>query len=266
MEGENSVIDLHCHILPGIDDGSKDIDQTLEMARIAVSEGIKTIICTPHYIQYNEPYNKKQVEELIEEINKRFSDEGITLNLVAGHEVYMTPDLPKLVQEGEVSTLNNSKYILVEFPMNDIPLYAEDVFYELRLMGLVPILAHPERYPMIMEDPNNLLKFLKLGVLCQANVGSVRGLFGERVQKTVIKLIEHNMIHFIATDAHGPKRRSPKIGAAIEVIKELDPQLVEKLFYENPLKVYQNEEIDPPKAMEIVKKGFFASLFSKRKK
>lgn len=260
------MIDLHSHILPGIDDGSKDINETIEMARLAVSEGIKTIICTPHYIQYNEPYNKKQVELLIEETNERLISEGISLNLVAGHEIYMTPDLPKLVQDGEVATLNNSKYILIEFPMNDIPLYAEDVFYELRLMGLVPILAHPERYPMVMEDPNSLLKFLKLGVLCQANVGSIRGFFGERVQKAVIKLIEHNMIHFIATDAHGPKRRSPKIGGALEVIKQLDPQLAEQLFYENPLKVYQNEEINPPKPIEVIKKGFFASLFSRKQR
>ena len=198
------MIDLHCHILPGIDDGSKDIEETLEMARIAVSEGIHHIICTPHYIQYSDYYNKAQVEALVAEMNERFVQEEIDLTLSIGHEVYMTPDLPKLVQEGEVSTLNNSQYILIEFPMNDIPMYAEDVFYELRLMGLTPILAHPERYPMIMEDPNLLLKFLNLGVLCQANVGSIRGFFGERVQQTVLKLIEHHMIHFIATDAHTP--------------------------------------------------------------
>ena len=84
-------------------------------------------------------------------MNKRFAQESIDLTLSVGHEVYLTPDLPNLVQEGEVSTLNNSQYILIEFPMNDIPMYAEDVFYELRLMGLTPILAHPERYPMIIE-------------------------------------------------------------------------------------------------------------------
>lgn len=258
------MIDLHCHILPGIDDGAKDMDETLEMARIATSQGIKNIICTPHYIQYNDSSNKNHLEGLVQEVNKCLYKEGNLLNLSVGHEIYITPDLPKLVREGEVATLNNSRYILIEFPMNDIPIYAEDVFYELRLMGLVPILAHPERYPMIMENPNLLLKFLNLGVLCQANVGSIRGLFGERVQKTVMTLIDHNMIHFIATDAHSTKRRSPKIKEALEVIKEHDLQLVEELFYENPLKVYQNEEIDAPKPKEVVKKGFFFNLFSKR--
>ena len=122
------MIDLHCHILPGIDDGAKDIEETLEMARIAVSEGIKHIICTPHYIQYSDYYNKSQVFDLVEAVNKKLAEESIELTLSAGHEVYLTPDLPKLVQEGEVSTLNNTQYILIEFPMNDIPIYAEDVF------------------------------------------------------------------------------------------------------------------------------------------
>ncbi len=257
------MIDLHCHILPGIDDGSKNIEETLEMARIAVSEGIHHIICTPHYIQYSDYYNKQQVEALVVEMNEKFAQEEIALTLSVGHEVYMTPDLPKLVQEGEVSTLNNTQYILIEFPMNDIPLYAEDVFYELRLMGLTPILAHPERYPMIIEDPNLLLKFLNLGVLCQANVGSIRGFFGERVQQTVFKLIEHDMIHFIATDAHTPRNRSPKLQKALQEVMRLNPTLAQELFVENPLKVYQNKLIETRQPVEIVKKNFWRSLFSK---
>lgn len=260
------MVDLHCHILPGIDDGSKDIEETLEMARIAVSEGVHHIICTPHYIQYSDYYNKKQVEALVDEMNERLNEEGISLTLSAGHEVYMTPDLPKLVQEGEVSTLNNTQYLLVEFPMNDIPLYAEDVFYELRLMGLTPVLAHPERYPMIIENPNLLLKFLNLGVLCQANVGSIRGFFGERVQETVFKLIEHHMIHFIATDAHTPRNRSPKVQKALEAVTKLDATLAQELFIENPLKVYQNELIELKQPIEIIKKSFWKSLFSKKQR
>lgn len=260
------MIDLHCHILPGIDDGAKDIEETIEMARIAVSEGIKHIVCTPHYIQYSDYYNKSQVAELVEKVNEQLAQESIDLTLSVGHEVYLTPDLPKLVQEGEVSTLNNTQYILIEFPMNDIPLYAEDVFYELRLMGLTPILAHPERYPMIIENPNLLLNYLKLGVLCQANVGSIRGFFGERVQQTVFKLIEHQMIHFIATDAHTPRNRSPKIQKALKEVEALDAKLAQELFIENPLKVYKNELIAPRQPMEIVKKSFWKSLFSKRKR
>ncbi|MDE5976897.1 MAG: capsular biosynthesis protein, partial [Turicibacter sp.] len=239
------MIDLHCHILPGIDDGSKDIEETLEMARIAASEGVHHIICTPHYIPYSDYYNKAQVEELVVQVNEKLAQENIKLTLSAGHEVYMTPDLLDLVKNEEVSTLNGSKYLLIEFPMNEIPSYAEDIFYELKLMGLTPILAHPERYPMVMEDPNLLLKYLKLGVLCQSNVGSIRGFFGERAQKTVLQLIEHHMVHFIATDAHSPRNRSPKVQKALEVVTQLDPKLAQELFVENPLKVYNNEKIEP---------------------
>ena len=94
------MIDLHCHILPGIDDGAKDMDETLEMARIATSQGIKNIICTPHYIQYNDSSNKNHLEGLVQEVNKCLYKEGILLNLSVGHEIYITPDLPKLVREG----------------------------------------------------------------------------------------------------------------------------------------------------------------------
>jgi len=259
------MIDLHCHILPGIDDGAKTIDETLEMARIAVKEGIHHIIATPHYIQYSDYLGKQDVEKLVDEVNLIFRKEQIPLTVSAGHEVYMTPDLPKLVEQKEVSTLNNSQYILVEFPMNDIPMYAEDIFYELRLMGLTPILAHPERYPMIMENPNLLLKFLKLGVLCQTNVGSIRGFFGERVQKTAIQLIEHNMIHFIATDAHTPRNRAPKLQKALEEITKISGEKAKELFIENPMKVYNNEVIEVTSPIEIQKKGFFASIFKFKK-
>lgn len=260
------MIDIHCHILPGIDDGAKSMDETLEMARIAVSEGIYHIIATPHYIQYSDYANKEQVRQLVDEVNNVLKKENIALSLAVGQEIYLTPDLPKLVESGEVSTLNNGQYILVEFPMNDIPLYAEDVFYELRLMGLTPILAHPERYPMIMEDPNILLKFLNLGVLCQANVGSIRGFFGERVQKTVITLIEHHMIHFVATDAHTPRNRAPKVRKALDEITRLSGDKARELFIENPLKVYNNELIEVVMPIEVQKSGFFKSLFSKFKR
>lgn len=257
------MIDIHCHILPCIDDGSKSIDETLEMARIAVDEGIHHIIATPHYIQYSDYLNKQQVQKLVDEVNDVLKKENIALSLSIGQEIYLTPDLPKLVQSGEVSTLNDGQYILIEFPMNDIPLYAEDIFYELRLMGLTPILAHPERYPMVMEDPNLLLKFLKLGVLCQVNMGSIRGFFGERVQKTVMTLIEHDMVHFVATDAHTPRNRAPKMKKALEEITRLDGEKARKLFIENPLKVYNNELIETVPPREVQKLGFFRTLINK---
>lgn len=259
------MIDLHCHILPSIDDGAKSLDETLEMAKIAVSEGIHHMIATPHYIQYSEYLNKQEIEKLVEEVNSILRNEGIPLTISSGHEVYMTPDLPKLVEQQEVCTLHNGQYILIEFPMNDIPLYAEDIFYELKLMGLTPVLAHPERYPMVMDNPNLLLKYLNLGVLCQANVGSIRGFFGDRVQRTVMQLIEHDMIHFIASDAHTPRNRAPKMQKALEEITRIDAKKAQELFIENPLKVYNNELIEPRTPIEIQKRGFFASLFKNKK-
>ncbi|MGL4336777.1 MAG: tyrosine-protein phosphatase [Turicibacter sp.] len=261
------MIDTHCHILPSVDDGSKSMEETLEMARIAVSEGIHYIIATPHYIEYSDYLNKKQLTEVVKQVNKELELANIKLTIGLGHEVYLTPDLPKLVETEEVSTLNDSNYLLLEFPMNDIPIYAEDVIYELKLMGITPIIAHPERYPMIIEDPNLLLKYLSIGALCQINMGSIIGAFGTKVQETAMILIEHNMAQLVATDAHSTRRRSPKMQQALAHVVTLEgSQKANTLFVENPFKIYSNLPIEPAEPIEYKKPNLISKILGKIKK
>ncbi len=260
------MIDMHSHILPGVDDGSKDMDETLQMAKIAVTESIHYIIATPHYIQYSGYKNKAELQPVVDKVNATLQENNIKLTIGLGHEVYLTPDLVQLVQDQEVATLNDSRYLLIEFPMNDIPTYTEDIIYELKLIGITPIIAHPERYPKIIEDPNLLIKYIELGALCQANAGSINGLFGSQVQETVWTLIEHQMIHFVATDAHSTRRRAPFMQEALSAVTKHDAELAKQIFMENPFKVYSDLEIEIQDPLMVKKQSFMSKLFGKRKK
>ena len=258
------MIDIHCHILPGIDDGSTDLDETIKMCKIAVSEGIHHIIATPHYIQYHDCKTRSELKPLLEMVNEKLKEECIELQLSIGHEVYVTPDLVSLIQLKEVATLNDSRYLLIEFPMNSIPPYIEELIYELKLIGVTPIIAHPERYREIIENPNSLIKYIELGALCQSNVGSINGLFGSEIQKTVMTLIKHQMVHFVATDAHTSSRRAPLVKEAFSRISDIDENMAEALFNQNPLKVHENLDIETKAPILVEKQSFIKRFFSRK--
>ncbi|SMB88937.1 protein-tyrosine phosphatase [Desulfonispora thiosulfatigenes DSM 11270] len=237
------MVDLHSHILPEIDDGSKSMEETLKMGRIAASQGFNKIIATPHYIEGEYTITKDKLLETIKRVNACFQKENIKLEVLPGAEVYLSPSLPAKLKAGEISTLNNSPYILIEFPMRDIPVYTEDILYEVRLLGYKPVIAHPERYSKVMEDPNYLKSLIEQGNYVQINSMSITGGLGERVKKTAQILLKHKMVHFIGTDAHSPRARSPKIQGAIEQMKKwTDENYLEKIL-KNGYNLISGEEI-----------------------
>lgn len=256
------MIDIHTHILPFVDDGAKDMETSLEMAKIAASEGIKYIFATPHYIE-NEGYNdKNKNSEILEELNIKLKENDIDIEVILGNEVYITPEIIELIESEKVSLLGESKYLLMELPMFEIPMYLEDIIYELKLKGITPIIAHPERYREVKNDSNILKKYIELGALTQLNLGSLIGYYGEDIEDTAKILVEHNMIHFVGTDAHSRTRRPPTAKKALEVLKGIiSAQKVNDLIYNNPMKIINNEEIEVSEVLEYKeKKGFFNIL------
>jgi len=214
------VIDVHCHIIPGIDDGAKDKDIALEMCRIAQMEGTNGIIATPHYIHGAINNTSDVINEKVAELNSWLKEHNIELEIYPGCEVFIFPELPRLVREGHICTLNNSRYILIELPMNSVPEYTKDVIYELKLSGFTPIIAHPERNSAISKDPNILHDFIIRGALAQVNATSLKGLFGKDVRDKAVELMRHNMVHLLASDAHTAGGRSPKLSRAMDVIEQ----------------------------------------------
>lgn len=248
------MIDIHNHIIQGVDDGSKDLKMSLDMARIYLANGINKVIATPHYIERDSESlvrNTKALELLRAELKK----EDIPLEVYLGNEVYISMDILKDIEEERIATLNASRYVLIEFPMREIPIYAESVIYELLIKGYTPIIAHPERYIKIQEDPNILLEFLKKGALAQLNLPSLDGIYGKTVEDTAKILLEHKMIQFVGTDAHTNRRRSPDVKGALEILASIVSERdYMDLTEVNAMNIIEDKKIEVRSPIEYVKK------------
>jgi len=261
------MIDIHCHILPGVDDGSKDLNDSLEMAKIAQSEGIKTIINTSHYHpDFDYIVGEKLLEELVN-FNKVLKENNIDVEVLIGNELYYSDDLLEYIDKKEFYTLNKSKYILIEFGHTRFPKNVCDVVYELKIRGYIPILAHVERYQEVQDNPKLIQEAIKEGALIQVNASSVLGKGPSECNKSCDVLLRHNRVHFIGTDAHGSNRRRPFIKDAYEYVsKKYGEDKANKLFLDNPSRVINNEEINfIEESVESTPKRSFLSKLFKRK-
>ena len=213
------MIDLHCHILPGIDDGAENLEASIAMAEKAISQGITHILCTPHHNngKYTNPKSEvvSRVLNLQEELDRR----NLPLTVLEGQEVRITGDLMEEIENGQILFTDlDDTYILIEFPTMDIPAYTENIFFQLRRMGKIPVIVHPERNAKFREDPNRLIEYLEMGCIAQLTAPSYVGIFGKSVQKTAKEMVEHNLVQMVASDAHGVNKRNFYMKEAYEAI------------------------------------------------
>lgn len=259
------MIDIHCHILPNVDDGSESLEESIAMAKIAESEGITKIVNTSH-CHFDFKYKKGNELKLeLEKFNQALKEENINIEVLLGNELYYTSDLIERFDELDFFSMNNSKYILMEFSPINFPKNIEDVIYEIKIRGYIPIIAHAERYKQVQEDVNIVLDCIKEGALIQVNASSILGKNGEKAEDTSKKLLDNNMVHFVATDAHSSNRRRPLIKDSYNyILKNYGKEVAEKLFIENPTSVIENRDINilnPTKYEE--KRSFLKRLFRK---
>lgn len=250
------MIDIHSHILPGIDDGPKDMATSLDMAKLYVDNGIEKVVATPHYIEgTRHTVHPDIIRSAVESINIELEKHNIPLVVYPGNEIYVKQNSAKTILNGEVLSLNDSNFVLIEFPMNDrISSFAEEIIYELMDKGLRPIISHPERCVDIIDDPNRLYDFIKMGVLAQLNLPSLSGEYGQDIQRTAIKLVEHDMIHLVGSDAHSNKGRTPNVKKALELLGDyVGEEDLEKLTKINPELLLENKEIVINKPIKIRK-------------
>lgn len=235
-------IDIHNHILYGIDDGSKSLEESIEILQQHKEMGFKDIVVTPHYIE-NSKYTTNNKEK--EKILKTLKDKVKGINLYLGNEVFINNNLEELLEKQEISTINKSRYLLIEFPMNQKLKTITNTIYELKIKGIIPIIAHPERYEYVKKDINIVDEWINEGALLQSNYGSIVGVYGNKAKKTVKKLLKKNKISLLATDIHFP---DSKIYQNIEKSKKKIKRIVgeEKLIelsITNPKKIIENKEI-----------------------
>lgn len=248
------MIDVHSHIVFEVDDGSKSIEQSLQILHEARKVGFDTVIVTPHYIEGYYEYNKNQIAERINKLQS-MQDE---VKILQGNEIYITENINELLEEEEASTLVDSKYVLFELPLNAEPLNLMSVVYSILEKGRIPVLAHPERYPHVQKDPNTLIELIESGVIMQSNYGSILGQYGKECKKTVQKMLKHNMVHLLGSDVHRPRTvyyNMPEILKTLE--KLIGRNKLEYLTTINPSKMINNENIEV-ETPEYIKKGLFA--------
>jgi protein-tyrosine phosphatase len=212
------MIDLHCHILPGIDDGAETLEQTLEMARIAVDDGIIITVATPH--QQDGVYHNTAdgIGQKVREVNAYLQQEGVQLTLLPGADVHIDVNTAEKIVRGEIMSINNTKrYFLLEFPAHTIPPNIDKLIFNLLLKNIVPVLTHPERIAEVQETPNRVFDLVTMGVLSQITAMSITGGFGRRAQKCARTLLKHNLVHIIASDAHSPEYRPPILSDAVAI-------------------------------------------------
>lgn len=204
-----SVVDIHCHILPGLDDGSPDMATSVAMARLAVTAGIATVIGTPHWIEDEHETNSQKVRQVAKDLQAELNTRAIPLIVLPGNEAFICPDLPDRVKEGDILTLaDKGMHLLLELPYEDLPTYVDDVIFKLQLQGLIPVLAHVERYACIRSDWHVLERWIQHGCLAQVNASS---LDRTRSDDLARDLMDRGLIACTATDAHDAVSRPPVV-------------------------------------------------------
>lgn len=205
------MIDIHCHILPEVDDGADDMEDALEMAHLAYESGVRAIIATPHSCVPAFSPNFKSVGLLnrFRRLGEEIAAAGIPLKLYSGAEILCTRELPELLESGRLLTLANTRYLLVEFYFNSDPDFISSMLKLIKSNGYIPVVAHPERYETVQERPFLVDEWHDRGYVIQVNKGSITGRLGYHAQQTARWILSNGLAHVVASDAHGAYRRTP---------------------------------------------------------
>jgi protein-tyrosine phosphatase len=240
------MIDIHHHLLWNLDDGASSVETSVEMAKIAAADGISHVVCTPHANgQY--VYEPQIIAEKISELQRILDREEIALKLGHGCDFHMSYEN---IQDAKLDpsrfSINGFGYLLVEIPDYGVPRGLTEIFYQLQLAGLTPILTHPERNPTLQSDQSRILDWLRGGVLIQVTAGSVVGRMGRQAEKMAHELLANRWVHFLATDAHNTTSRPPKMHGAFDLVaKKYGPDYARLLCISNPLAAFMGKPLPP---------------------
>ncbi|MCZ8519335.1 MULTISPECIES: tyrosine-protein phosphatase [Paenibacillus] len=253
------MIDIHNHILPALDDGARDMEQTLRMVRQAESLGVTTLIATPHHANGTFINESEVIRRSVDEVNQRIQERGMTVKVLPGQEVRWFGRLMKDLENGKLVPLADSRYLLLEFPSSYVPAAARQTISSLVAANYIPIIAHPERNRAIFQQPSLLYDFIREGALSQVTSHSITGLFGKKIQKFSLDLCRKHCAHFIASDAHHETGRCFNLPNAYEYIGEhLGADYVEGFISRASL-VVRNQNIETVEPIRPARKwfGFF---------
>lgn len=257
------MIDLHCHLLPGIDDGATDLDVSFSMARAFVDDGVVAVACTPHILPGIYPNTGPDIRSRVAALQQQLDDAGIALQLLTGADNHVVPTFVPDIQRGHLLTLGDSRYVLVEPPHHVLVPKLDELFFGILVAGYVPILTHPERLSWIKGNFHLIRRLFDAGVWMQITAGSLTGAFGGSPRYWAEKMLDEGLVHLLATDAHDVKRRPPNLAEGYEAAAaRVGRDEALHLVYTRPLVVVRNEAptaAPPPPKFQIEKQDAYRS-------
>lgn len=241
---QGKYVDVHSHIMPGVDDGAEDLDMSVAMLKRAAKEGIGTIILTPHQKPEHKCVTRIGIEKRISLLQEELEKQDIPIRLYPGAELFYCRDMRKLLEEGRVCTLAGSRYVLVEFMPEESWDYIRDGIYDLA-GNYRPILAHVERYSQVIEKKERVRELIEMGAYIQMNAGSITGDWGYAVRRNCMRLLKQQMVHFIGTDAHRAEgKRAPRMkSCGVFLEKQFGRTYSKKLLCKNAEKILADKEL-----------------------
>lgn len=241
------MIDIHCHLLPGVDDGAEDLDEAVAMARMAAAGGVGTVIATPHCnlpAASRKNYRSMALRDRFVALCRAVREANIDLNILPGAEIFCTPELPQLLQDRQLLTLAGSRYLLMEFYFDEELSFINSMLDHVFAHGLVPVIAHPERYEAVQYDLAAAEGWFHRGCLLQVNKGSIMGSLGRRAELTADRLLRHGLAHTVASDAHSFHTRTVKLDAVRSYLEQAySPAYAKVLLEINPRRICQDQPV-----------------------
>jgi protein-tyrosine phosphatase len=252
--GPPFVIDLHSHILSGLDDGAQDVAASVEMARMAVADGITAMACTPHVFPGKYPNSSATILPAMHALQALLDAQDIPLKLHSGADVHIAPDLVDRLSDGSVPTLNNSRYFLLEPPHEILPPRLEDFVSRLFQAGFVPIITHPERLLWAGRHYETIRRLADIGCPMQVTAGSIVGAFGAAATELAQRMLKESLVSFFASDGHGTTWRKPLLSEAYAAVAaQFGSEQAQKMFIDRPAAILANGEpgllVDPRPAV-----------------
>ena len=251
------MIDIHTHILWGADDGAKTQRDSLAMAKQAVNQGIRTIEATPHHMNGTYLNVRSDIKSKVSELNNLLEMQQIPLEVLPGQEIRIYSDLLADYKRGQIIAVNDTtNFLLIELPTTHIPAFLEKMMFEIQLQGLIPVIVHPERNHVFLENPKKLYELVKQGILTQVTAASLTGDFGRKIKKFSFDIINANLAHFIASDAHNVSSRCFKMFEAYRLVEDKVGMDYEEFFLQNAERLVQNKSISQDTPYMLQKRGF----------
>ncbi|MEI3512538.1 MAG: CpsB/CapC family capsule biosynthesis tyrosine phosphatase [Anaerostipes hadrus] len=239
------MIDIHTHILPGLDDGARDMEDSLSMAALALKSGVHTLVATSHANTggFFKEYSIEEYLQRLEAFRKALDEVKLPLRVFSGMEIYMTREVPRMIREGRLLSLNQTGYFLTEFSFGIEQEEMDEMLHDLMELGVTPVIAHPERYRCVQESESGIAKWKNRGCLLQVNRGSIFGRFGSGAKQCVDRLLDQHMVTCIASDAHKPYERTTYMADIKEYMEqEYSFEYSKKLLYDNPKRILEEEK------------------------